>query len=193
MPKRASKTSGLLTLSDVAKKTGISMPSLLRYKKEHQGRIPAVGKGRRQRYPMAALAVFQAIKRENMANRGGRAASGGKAAAAGGLLSLSEIGRRTGISYPTLLRYVKLHAERLPHRGRGRSRRFLPAAVAAFEELRRQSRRGRRKVESTVAGFVDRVLLGRLDRIERTQARLAKELRDLAKTVERPLRLVLKR
>jgi len=197
MPRRAPKSAALLTLSEVGKRTGISMPTLLRYKKRYQDRIPSVGKGRRQRYPATALEVFRTIKRENLAQRGrrgaGKAVRAAAAPAAGGLLSLSEIGRRTGISYPTLLRYVKLHSARLPHRGKGRTRRFLPAAVEVFAELRKQSRRGRRTVEKAVAGVADRFLAGRLERIERAQAALAKELRNLAKSVERPLRLVLKR
>lgn len=76
----------LLTLSEVGERTGISMPSLLRYKKEHQDRIPAVGEGRTQRYPVEALEVFEEIKRENLSKRGRPKGSGGgaKKAAAGG-------------------------------------------------------------------------------------------------------------
>lgn len=76
MPRRSRKTAKLLTLSEVSKKAGISMPSLLVYKKEFQGRIPAVGKGRSQRYPEAAIAVFQEIKRERMAKRAGPKSTG---------------------------------------------------------------------------------------------------------------------
>ena len=46
------------------------MPTLLRYKKAYQRRIPAVGKGRTQRYPASALKVFKEIKKENLAKRG---------------------------------------------------------------------------------------------------------------------------
>ena len=62
----------LLTLSEVSKRTKISMPTLQRYKKEYQGRIPSVGKDRKQRYPVEALEVVQAIKQENLAKRGRR-------------------------------------------------------------------------------------------------------------------------
>jgi DNA-binding transcriptional MerR regulator len=90
----------LLTLSEVGERTGISMPSLLRYKKEHQGRIPAVGKGRTQRYPVAALEVFEAIKRENLSKRG-RPKGGGVGAArrgrpAGSARKAAGGGRRGG-------------------------------------------------------------------------------------------------
>ena len=69
----------LLTLSEVSKRTKISMPTLQRYKKQYQRRIPSVGKGRKQRYPVEALEVFQALKTKNLAKRGrprkGRAAA----------------------------------------------------------------------------------------------------------------------
>jgi predicted DNA-binding transcriptional regulator AlpA len=160
----------LLTLKEVGERTGISMPSLLRYKKEHQARIPSVGEGRTQRYPVAALAVFEEIKRENLSKRGrpkgpgpargrgaaAKSAGGGrrKAAAAGDraeggggeLLTLTEVGERTGISYPTLRRYADEHADRIPSEGEGRRRRYRPEAVAVFQEIRGGSRPGRKPV-----------------------------------------------
>ena len=39
----------LFTLSEISQKTKISMPTLQRYKKLYQSRIPAVGSGRKQR------------------------------------------------------------------------------------------------------------------------------------------------
>src|SRR3954469_118121 len=88
----------LYTLSDISQKTGISMPTLQRYKKLYQGRIPSVGNGRKQRYPENALPVFDEIKNENIgrrgrprkdasaaaapARRGGRPAGSGRKAAA---------------------------------------------------------------------------------------------------------------
>ena len=160
----------LLTLTEVGEKTSISMPTLLRYKKEHQARIPSVGKGRTQRYPVAALEVFEAIKRENLGKRGRPKGSGGAAARAaavarkaagggrrggrpsaavgapaegGGLLTLTEVGQRTGISYPTLRNYVEQHGDRIPSVGAGRTRRYRPEAVAVFQEIRAASRSGR--------------------------------------------------
>lgn len=196
------------TLSDVAKKTGISMPTLQRYKKLYQSRLPSVGQGRKQRYPDEALAVFEAIKVENAGRRGrprkdpsaprpvrtatprrragaarrgrppGRPAARrgrppgrppgrparrgrppgrppgrrarrgrppGRRTGTGNLLTLTSISERTGISYPTLVRYVKLYSNRLPHVGTGRARRFRPEAVEAFRELRQQSGRGGRR------------------------------------------------
>jgi DNA-binding transcriptional MerR regulator len=162
----------LLTLSEVSKRTKISMPTLQRYKKEYQGRIPSEGKGRKQRYPQSALAVFEEIKQENVARRGRPRKSGsGKVRASGGagrkaagsrktrkaappaaegqgggnLLTLTEIGNRTGISYPTLSRYVKQHLGEIPHEGKGRGRRYHAAAVEVFQRLRGESGRGGRK------------------------------------------------
>lgn len=163
-------------MNEVGKRTGISMPSLLRYKKEHQNRIPAVGKGRTQRYPVKALEVFEAIKRENLAKRGRPKGSGGgakkggrpagaarKAAGGGGrgrrgraaapaagdangeeLLTLTQVAAQTGISYPTLRNYAERHGDRIPSVGEGRKRRYRPEAVAVFQELRAESRPGRK-------------------------------------------------
>ncbi|HEV8241080.1 MAG TPA: hypothetical protein VGS57_17065 [Thermoanaerobaculia bacterium] len=174
----------LMTLTEVAKRTKMSMPTLQKYKKRYGDRIPSVGKGRTQRYPDEALPVFEQLKKENLARRGRprkNAAPGGAApapakrrpgrprknaaapapapakrrgrprkAAAGttgggeGLLTLTQVAESTGISYPTLLRYVKLHGNRLASVGRGRRRRFKAEAVPMFQQLRSESRRGRK-------------------------------------------------
>src|SRR3954453_17709672 len=60
----------LYSLSDISQKTNISMPTLQRYKKMYQDRIPSVGQGRKQRYPESALPVFDEIKTENAGKRG---------------------------------------------------------------------------------------------------------------------------
>jgi predicted DNA-binding transcriptional regulator AlpA len=207
----------LYTLSEISQRTGISMPTLQRYKKLYQNRLPSVGAGRKQRYPESALPVFDEIKNENAGKRGRprkdgsaprpsssaapaaakrgrgrkpaaaaakpagkRAASGrktasrraaaapapvqparrgrkpaaaapaaktrgGRKASGSGLLTLTQISEQTGISYPTLVRYVRLYSDRLPHEGKGRARRFHPEAVSAFRELRSESGRGGRK------------------------------------------------
>ncbi|MEA2564790.1 MAG: hypothetical protein QOH06_6294 [Acidobacteriota bacterium] len=195
----------LYTLSEISQRTGISMPTLQRYKKMYQSRIPAEGKGRKQRYPEDSLPVFEQLRVENAgrrgrprkdasarpaasaaakrgrgrkaaapapapaakrgrkaaakpaakpaaAKRGGargtRGAGGRKTAASGGrsnLLTLGQVSEQTGISYPTLVRYVRLHSNRLPSEGTGRSRRFHPEAVPVFSQLRSESGRGGRK------------------------------------------------
>ena len=116
---------GLLSLSEVARRTRISMPTLLRYKREHADEIPSVGEGRTQRYPKEAVAVFSRLKEDRMAQRGrrkGKPAGAGKpgkgAALAAGLLSLSEVGRLTGISYPDPVALREAALERDPARGK---------------------------------------------------------------------------
>jgi DNA-binding transcriptional MerR regulator len=163
-----------MTLTEVAKRSGLSMPTLQKYKQRYGDRIPSVGKGRKQRYPEESLPVFAQLREENMARRGrprkdaaatparrrgrprktgsGAAATNGrrrgrprKAASGGGekLLTLTQVGEQTRISYPTLLRYVKSSLARIPHVGAGRRRRFKPEAVSVFQQLRGESRRGR--------------------------------------------------
>ncbi len=72
----------LLTLTEVAKRTKLSMPTLQKYKKRYGDRIPSVGKGRTQRYPEHALPVFNQLREENLARRG-RPRKDGSAAPAG--------------------------------------------------------------------------------------------------------------
>jgi predicted DNA-binding transcriptional regulator AlpA len=218
----------LYTLSEISQKTGISMPTLQRYKKTYQDRIPSEGQGRKQRYPENALPVFDEIKNENAGKRGrprknpdapraerpaaskrrgrppgaakgaakktaggrkaaaaprgaaakratggrgrkaaaaaapaaparrgrppGRKAAAGRAQKSGGLLTLTQISETTGISYPTLVRYVRVHGDRLPSEGKGRARRFHPQAVDVFRQLRQESGRGGRKKGSGSGG-----------------------------------------
>jgi predicted DNA-binding transcriptional regulator AlpA len=243
----------LYTLSEISQKTGISMPTLQRYKKMYQNRIPAVGQGRKQRYPENALPVFHEIKTENAGRRGrprkdasapraaaskrrgrpgrpakaavadrqpaqraatgrrrGRPPGATKARAAGGrarksgtgnLLTLTEISKQTGISYPTLVRYVRLHSNRLPHEGRGRARRFYPQAVDVFRQLRSESGRGGRKKGSgagrrpgrppgsgrgraaAAAGEPSGALAKRLKSVEKAQQQLEKKFKGLVKNL----------
>jgi len=67
---RVIREARLYTLTEVAQNIKISMPTAQRYKKVYQSRIPAVGVGRRQRYPKEALRVFEQIKIENLDKRG---------------------------------------------------------------------------------------------------------------------------
>ena len=210
----------LLTLSEIARRTGISMVSLRRYRTLYPERVPSVGEGRRQRFPAAALPVFQKLKEEGMARRGrggsgrtrskrgagkraasarrteGRRSSAARRGPAAGrdrdsMLTLIEIGRRTGISYPTLLRYVRLYLDRLPHTGSGRKRRFSPAAVEEFKKLRSESRRGRRAAAPPAP--VAPELTRQLEKLERGQRTLERQLRDLRKSLARPVRFRLER
>ena len=142
----------LLTLGEVARRAGVSMATALRYKKLYQDRISSEGTGRRQRYPVAAVREFKALKSERSTKRRGKKKAATQAAgtqakaAAGGpsLLTLSSISQQTKISYPTLQRYVRLFGDRIPHEGEGRKRRYHPDSVAVFRELRAESKPGRK-------------------------------------------------
>ena len=236
----AKKTSAgdVLTLTEVSARTGISMPTLQRYKKLYQARIPSQGKGRKQRYPVEALKVFEEIKQENIGRRGrprkdakpapkaparkaaakkrtgtakARKAPAKKAASAArkapakkaesGLLTLAEIGRRTGISYPTLSRYVKQHSRRLKSKGTGRARRFYEEAVSVFEELRAQSgrgpkagaaKKGRRPVKARTSRAKARTTKAAASgtdvELTKRVAALEKQLKALERKLSRPVR-----
>ncbi len=230
----------LLTLTEVSKRTNVSMPTLQRYKKLYQDRIPSVGTGRSQRYPEEALDVFLQLKQENIGKRGRprksesakkrakKAAKRGrpkKRAAAkrkkrraaakksGNLLTLTEIARRTDISYPTLLRYTKSHLDEIPHEGEGRSRRFKPGAVKVFQRLRSQSSRGRKRGSTAKpvkkrrgrppkkAGrrgrppksAADAAVTARLKELEKTNKQLERKIAKLEKTLHKPFKVVLQR
>jgi DNA-binding transcriptional MerR regulator len=226
---RGSGDDKLYTLSDVSKKTGISMPTLQRYKKLYQGRIPSVGSGRKQRYPEGALPVFDEIKHENIGRRGRprkdasapaqrRGARGARRAAVaprrgrppaaaaagrggrrgrpkgtrGNLMTLTQVSEQTGISYPTLVRYVRLYSDRLPHAGKGRARRFYPSAVDVFRQIRQESGRGGRKPGTGRGrggrGGGEGALSGRLRAIEKSQQNLEKRFRAFAKSLQKLLR-----
>ena len=140
----------MLTLSELARRASVSMATAQRYKKLHQDRIPSEGEGRKQRYPVAAVKMFKDLKKEGVSKRGaagrkGSPAKAARAAASGpALLTLSSISAQTGISYPTLQRYVKLFGDRIPHEGEGRKRRYHPDSVAVFRQLRAESKPGRK-------------------------------------------------
>ncbi len=234
---KAKATATLYTLTEVAKKTNISMPTLQRYKKLYQDRIPSEGQGRSQRYPEAALAVFRQLKKENIGRRGrprkNAAAANAKAPAkrvrkssaakpaakpAEGLLTLTQIGQMTGISYPTLLRYVKTHISKIPHKGTGRARRYQPEAVAVFKDLRSKSKRGRKPKAATAAAPAKRAkaapakrsaaakpaarrgrppkvvdpaeLAARLNALEKVNKALVRDMERMKKKLAKPIRVV---
>lgn len=219
MPDSQATGGQLYTLTEVSRLTGLSMPTLQRYKKLYQDRIPATGKGRKQRYPKAALPVFEELKQENLKKRGrprksavaaagargrGRKLGGRKLSGRppGGLLTLTQVGERTGISYPTLVRYVKMHGKEIPHEGRGRKRRFKPEAVDVFVRLRAESPRGRRKgvrggarrgrvaAAAPRAAGMTRGADRRIKSLEKTVERLERKLGKLVAKLSRPRRVI---
>ncbi len=234
----------LLTLTEVANRTKISMPTLQRYKKLYQDRIPSEGAGRKQRYPESAIPVFLELKKENIGRRGRprknaapapapakaatkpakkarkRPAAKKRAATKSrtpeGLLTLTQVSKMTGISYPTLLRYVKTNIKDIPHQGTGRARRFKPEAVAVFKDLRSRSRRGRKPKAAAAAAGTKRAaatpkkaasrrrgrppktvdpadLLTRIKELEKGVRALERLCARQQKQIEKPYRVVLKR
>lgn len=249
MAETESSDKKLYTLSEISQRTGISMPTLQRYKKMYQSRIPAEGKGRKQRYPEESLPVFEQLRVENAGRRGrprkdssaprasapaakrgrgrkaaaapaataakrgrGRKAAaakpvaakrGRKASASGGgrsnLLTLGQVSEQTGISYPTLVRYVRLHSNRLPSEGTGRSRRFHPEAVDVFRQLRSESGRGGRKPaaakkatrgrgRAAAASSSSDTSNQRLKALERAQQDLEKRFRGFVQSLQKLFR-----
>lgn len=62
-----------------------------------------------------------------------------------GMLTLAQIETLTSIPHVTLARYARQFSSRLPHTGSGKSRRYFPATVEVFQEIKQEamSRRGR--------------------------------------------------
>jgi DNA-binding transcriptional MerR regulator len=210
------KSVKLYTLTQIGKMASVSMPTLQKYKRMYQDRIPSVGEGRKQRYPREAVAVLRQLKKENLAKRGRppksaapakrpatkRRAAPKKAAAKGKsveLLTLTEISRRTGISYPTVSRYVQLFLDRIPAVGAGRLRRFPEEAVAVFRQLRSESRPGRppksgaKKPARTTTDASNQALADQLSKLEMAQADLAKQVSSIVKLLNKPLQVTIKR
>jgi hypothetical protein len=272
------------SLVEVAQKTGIPMPILLRYKREQPDRVPSFGSGSQQRFPEEAFDAFLGIQREEgegreLPRRGGfgllslpklrrrpvpvepeaeapaaatpagpeavpsieaRAGGGGRGrrkqggkggggrrakgqgSASGseggeGFLTLGDVGERLGIPYPTVARYASQFEDRIPHEGKGRARRFPPAALEVFERIRRESKPGRpRKREAPgprvlrpvaaarptaavparpaaaapstgPARSGDDALARRIESLERSQQILEDEIRDLLNRLGRPV------
>jgi len=111
----------LYTLTEVAESINISMPTAQRYKKSYQSRIPAVGLGRKQRYPREALKVFEQIKLENLSKRGRPSKEmGGR-----GVSPTKQARKRT----PSQTRQQSKSAQRARTRTRSAARRQAAARV----------------------------------------------------------------
>lgn len=185
----------LYTLTDISEVTGISMPTLLRYKKNFQDRLPSVGDGRNQRYTESVFAVVRQIKEENLRKRGG--ARRGGSTADDGYLPLTEIAKRAGISYPTARKYAAEHASELNTKGVGRRRRYAPETADLFGEIRSRSRRGGRRTAGAGsrggrrAVVQDPMLARRIKELERSQAEISRQLRAIIETLRKPLQVTI--
>ena len=197
--KSADPKKKLMTLSEVSLRADVSMPTLQKYLREHADDIPWVGEGRRRRYPDEAIEVVVELKKAGLEARGrSKSRSATMSSQVSGeshLLSLKKIQEMTGISYPTLLRYVRLYSDRLPSVGTGRARRYLPQAVPVFRELRSNSRKGggSSSAETGRWGVRPPPVDGRLARLEKNQAVLQSELKELVRVLKRPMKVTLSR
>ncbi len=84
---------------------------------------------------------------------------------------------------------MRLYGSRIPSRGSGRKRRFPVEAVPVFQQLRKESRRGRRKgsVAKKAAAGGRRATAARLRSLDRRMARLEKQIQALVRALKRPL------
>lgn len=183
----------LLTLTEVSERTGISMPTLGKYKRNHQERIPSVGEGRSQRYPIDALEVFEKIKRENLKKRGRRTVSRPEEEDGGDeeLLPLTEIARRTNISYSTLRKYAEEHDEQIPSEGQGRRKRYHPEAVEVFQEIYGDGRPGPGK-KSAPRRQAGGTLADRVHSLEQNQRELEHQIAELVDQLKKPLSVTIR-
>ncbi|HEX4963025.1 MAG TPA: hypothetical protein VF173_19500 [Thermoanaerobaculia bacterium] len=60
----------LLTLTEIAEKTGINATTLSKYASQYAARIPCQGEGRKRRYPPEAIPVFLKLREEGLARKG---------------------------------------------------------------------------------------------------------------------------
>ena len=60
------------------------------------------------------------------------------------LYSLLDVKKKTGISYPTLVKYARDFADQIPAVGQGRNRRYTVESIKAFERIYEKRRPGRR-------------------------------------------------
>jgi len=58
--------------------------------------------------------------------------------------SLLDVKKKTGISYPTLVKYARDFADQIPAVGTGRTRRYTVESIKAFQRIFAQRRPGRR-------------------------------------------------
>ena len=109
------------------------------------------------------------------------------------LLTLTEISERTGISYPTCIKYAKENLGIIPHAGTGRQRRYDPEAVAVFRDLRKRSRRGRRKATDTRPSRTEKAIMERVRKLELSQRQLVRRLDKVLVSLKKPVRVTLSR
>ena len=58
--------------------------------------------------------------------------------------SLRDVSKKTGISYPTLIKYARDFKDQIPVVGTGRTRRYTVESIRAFQRIYDKRRTGRR-------------------------------------------------
>ncbi len=61
------------------------------------------------------------------------------------LHSLLDVKKKTGISYPTLIKYARDYADQIPTVGKGRNRRYTVESIKVFQRIFAQRQPGRRR------------------------------------------------
>lgn len=164
------------TLSRVSELTGISMPTLLRYKKSHAKRIPSIGEGRRQRFPESALAVFLQIRDESRTRVS-------LPRPAGRLLSLTA--QKRALEAREAQQEVEPR-HRTPESGtKPKGAASKPVSVTPAAVGRASEPRGSRARRPSANGTAE--IAARMEALEASQKRLEKEIRDLLRELESPL------
>ena len=143
--------------------------------------------------PSAADSETGKVRSKSSRRARSRLAGGASASKSSTLLTLTEISRRTGISYPTCIKYAKQNLGSIPHVGSGRQRRYRPEAVSVFRELRNQSRRGRRKANATGPSRTERTILERVRKLESTQRSLVSRVEKMLSKLDKPLQVTVRR
>jgi len=108
------------------------------------------------------------------------------------LYSLLDVKKKTGISYPTLVKYAKEFADQIPAVGTGRNRRYTVESIKVFQRLFAKRRPGRRPGAGWVKhppGSVATLPSGTAD-ASPDPLRLADEDRELLRNVLEALREV---
>ena len=154
-----------MTLRELAKRARIAESTLHGYLRSEGDRIPVVGRGRKRRYPDAAVAVVRQMRQEHLRRQKKQR---------DGYYSLKEISRLTGISQTTLQKYQKEHAAEIPAEGQGRRRMYPREAVRLFRRYRQASRRGPQPRND---------LAQRIESLERAQRRTRRLLLTLLKKI----------
>lgn len=210
----------LLTLTDLARRAGISPATAHRYQKEHGDLLPSRGEGRTRRYLPSAVEVLRGLFTKKRRERGvGAQPRGPRKAAAGrrpgsaprsARQATPGQGARQGRS-AFVAQDRPDDRDRLPDAaalrgaartgdpagaGTGRKRRFPPEAVPVFVALRQHRGRlprGGEEVAARGRKGGDPQLVRRLQALEEAHAELTRKLRRLQRMLDRPWRVTLSR